>query len=254
MPDLKAMFKLSPSMAIKYFKSKNNKLSWDWHEVWQSSHQKSFTVAKLMREDVLQDIKDSLDKALAEGKTFQQFQKELKPTLQKKGWWGEQFVGDSQGNIEKVEMGSLSRLKTIYQVNMQTSYMSGRYKTQLGNVDDRPYWQYVAVMDKRTRPEHAELNERTFRYDDPFWSSFYPPNGWRCRCRVRTLTKDDLDGAEPDNSDGCLSEEMELVSKKSGEMKPVTVYKDPLTGHKIKPDVGWSYNPGKDNGILDDED
>ena len=47
---------------------------------------------------------------------------------------------------------------------------------------------------------------------------------------------------------------MELVSKKSGEMKPVTVYKDPLTGHKIKPDVGWSYNPGKDNGILDDED
>ena len=94
MPDLKAMFKLSPSMAIKYFKNKNNKLSWDWHDVWQSSHKKSFTVAKLMREDVLQDIKDSLDKALAEGKTFQQFQKELKPTLQKKGWWGEQFVGD----------------------------------------------------------------------------------------------------------------------------------------------------------------
>lgn len=207
-----------------------------------------------MREDVLQDIKDSLDKALAEGKTFQQFQKELKPTLQKKGWWGEQFVGDSQGNIEKVQMGSLSRLKIIYQINMQTSYMAGRYKTQLGNVDDRPYWQYVAVMDNRTRPEHAELNERTFRYDDPFWSSFYPPNGWRCRCRVRALTKDDLDGAEPDNSDDCLSEEIELVSKKSGEMKPVTVYKDPLTGHKIKPDVGWSYNPGKDNGILDDED
>lgn len=254
MPDLKAMFKLSPSMAIKYFKNKNNKLSWDWHEVWQSAHKKSFTVAKLMRENVLQDIRDSLDKALAEGKTFQQFQKELKPTLQKKGWWGEQFVGDSQGNIEKVEMGSLSRLKTIYQVNMQTSYMAGRYKTQLDNSDERPYWQYVAVMDNRTRPEHAELNERTFRCDDPFWDSFYPPNGWRCRCRVRALTKDDLDGAEPDNSEGCLSEEMELVSKKSGEMKPVTVYKDPLTGHKIKPDVGWSYNPGKDNGILDDED
>lgn len=254
MPDLKALFKLSPSIAIKYFRNKNNKLSWDWHEVWQSAHQKSFTVAKLVREDILQDIRDSLDKALAEGKTFQQFQKELKPTLQKKGWWGEQFVGDSQGNVEKVQMGSLSRLKTIYQTNMQTSYMAGRYKTQLDNADDRPYWQYVAVMDRRTRPEHAELNERTFRYDDPFWNSFYPPNGWRCRCRVRALTKDDLNGAEPDNSDGCLSEEMELVSKKSGEMKPVTVYTDPLTGHKIKPDVGWSYNPGKDNGLIDDED
>ncbi len=139
MPDLKAMFKLSPSMAIKYFKNKNNKLSWDWHDVWQSAHKKSFTVAKLVQEDVLQDIRDSLDKSLAEGKTFQQFQKELKPTLQRKGWWGEQFVGDSKGNIEKVQMGSLSRLKTIYQTNMQTSYMAGRYKTQIDNSDDRPY-------------------------------------------------------------------------------------------------------------------
>ena len=249
MPDLKAMFKLSPSMAIKYFKNKNNKLSWDWHEVWQSAHQKSFTVAKLMNENILQDIRDSLDKSLAEGQTFQQFQKELKPILQKKGWWGEQFVGDSEGNIEHVQMGSLSRLKTIYQVNMQTSYMTGRYKTQLDNADNRPYWQYVAVMDKRTRPEHAELNERTFRYDDPFWSSFYPPNGWRCRCRVRALSKDDLNIADVDSSDGQLSEEMQIVSKKTGEMKPVTIYTDPLTNHKIAPDVGWSYNPGKENGF-----
>jgi len=247
--DLKALFKLSPSMAIKYFKNKNNKLSWDWHEVWQSAHQKTFTVAKLVKEDILQDIRDALDKALAEGQTFQQFQKELKPTLQKKGWWGEQFVGDSEGNIEHVQMGSLSRLKTIYQVNMQTSYMVGRYRTQLDNADNRPYWQYVAIMDKRTRPEHAELNERTFRYDDPFWDSFYPPNGWRCRCRVRALSKDDLNDSAADSSKGQLSQEMQLVTKKTGEMKPVTIYTDPLTNHKIAPDVGWSYNPGKENGI-----
>ena len=253
MPDLKAMFKLSPSMAIKYFKSKNNKLSWNWHEVWQSAHQKSFTVAKLMRGDVLQDIRDSLDKSLAEGKTFQQFQKEIKPTLQKKGWWGEQFVGDSKGNIEKVQMGSLSRLKTIYQTNMQTSYMAGRYKTQIDNADERPYWQYVAVMDHRTRPEHAELNEQTFRYDDPFWESFYPPNGWRCRCRVRALSKDEVDDNYIEDSEGHLSEEMQPVSKNSDEMKPVAVYTDPLTGHKISPDAGWSYNPGKDDsGVGED--
>ena len=128
--------------------------------------------------------------------------------------------------------------------------MAGRYKTQLGNVDDRPYWQYVAVMDRRTRPEHAELNERTFRYDDPFWNSFYPPNGWRCRCRVRALASDDLNGIEADDSKGQLSEKMQLVSKKTGAMKPVTVYTDPLTNHKIAPDVGWSYNPGKDSAIL----
>lgn len=45
------------------------------------------------------------------------------------------------------------------------------------------------------------------------------------------------------SSSGNLSEEMHLVSKKSGEYKSVTVYTDPLSGKKIAPDVGWSHNP-----------
>lgn len=246
--ELKGLFKLPPALAIKYFTSKKNKLSWDWYEVWQNAHKKAFTVAKVAREDILKDIRSSLDKALVEGKTFHEFQKELKPILQKKGWWGEQFVVDSKGNAEKVQLGSMYRLKTIYRVNMQTSYQAGRYETQLDNAEDRPYWQYVAVMDSSTRPEHAELNELVFRYDDPFWSSFYPPNGWNCRCRVRALSdyKVKAKKIKIGSSDGTLSEEMALVSKKSGEYKPVTVYTDPMTGHKIAPDVGWSHNPAKD--------
>ena len=246
--ELKGLFKLPPALAIKYFTSKKNKLSWDWYEVWQNAHKKAFTVAKVTREDILKDIRSSLDKALVEGKTFHEFQKELKPILQKKGWWGEQFVVDSKGNAEKVQLGSMYRLKTIYRVNMQTSYQAGRYETQLDNAEDRPYWQYVAVMDSSTRPEHAELNELVFRYDDPFWSSFYPPNGWNCRCRVRALSdyKVKAKKIKIGSSDGTLSEEMALVSKKSGEYKPVTVYTDPMTGHKIAPDVGWSHNPAKD--------
>ena len=246
--ELKGLFKLPPALAIKYFTSKKNKLSWDWYEVWQNAHKKAFTVAKVAREDILKDIRSSLDKALVEGKTFHEFQKELKPILQKKGWWGEQFIVDSKGNAEKVQLGSMYRLKTIYRVNMQTSYQAGRYETQLDNAEDRPYWQYVAVMDSSTRPEHAELNELVFRYDDPFWSSFYPPNGWNCRCRVRALSdyKVKSKKIKIGSSDGTLSEEMALVSKKSGEYKPVTVYTDPMTGHKIAPDVGWSHNPAKD--------
>ena len=246
--ELKGLFKLPPALAIKYFTSKKNKLSWDWYEVWQNAHKKAFTVAKVAREDILKDIRSSLDKALVEGKTFHEFQKELKPILQKKGWWGEQFIVDSKGNAEKVQLGSMYRLKTIYRVNMQTSYQAGRYETQLDNAEDRPYWQYVAVMDSSTRPEHAELNELVFRYDDPFWSSFYPPNGWNCRCRVRALSdyKVKSKKIKIGSSEGTLSEEMALVSKKSGEYKPVTVYTDPMTGHKIAPDVGWSHNPAKD--------
>lgn len=117
MIQLKSLFKLAPAMAIKYFRKKNNKFSWDWYELWQDAHKKSFTVAKAMREDILKDIRSALEKALTEGKTFREFSKELKPTLQKKGWWGEQIVVDSQGVAEKVQLGSMYRLKTIYSVN-----------------------------------------------------------------------------------------------------------------------------------------
>lgn len=248
MTDLKAIFKLSPILAIKHFRKKGDALSWDWYELWQEAHKKTFTVAKVAREDILKDIRAALDKSLENGETFQEFQKELKPILQKKGWWGEQFIGDSKGNIEKVLLGSMYRLKTIYAVNMQTAYQTGRYKTQIENSDNRPFWEYVSVLDQRTRPEHAQLNGLIFRCDDPFWDSFYPPNGWRCRCRVRALSDYNLKDRKltVEKSEGRLSEEQQLISKKSGEYAPVTAYTDSLTGKKITPDVGWSYNAAAD--------
>lgn len=245
MPELKALFKLPPAKAIKYFKNKDNSHSWDWYEIWQNAHKKSFTVAKAMREDILKDIRTAVDKSISDGKTFHEFQKELKPILQKKGWWGEQIIVDSNGVAEKVQLGSIYRLKTIYSVNLQTAYQTGRYQTQIENVDNRPYWEYVAVLDSSTRPEHAQLHGLVFRYDDPFWKSFYPPNGWRCRCRVNALSEKNIlsKNIKVNSSDKLLSEEMQLVSKKSGEYKPVSVYTDPITGKRIMPDVGWSHNP-----------
>jgi len=135
---------------------------------------------------------------------------------------------------------------------MQTSYQTGRYQSQIENVENRPYWEYVAVMDSSTRPEHAMLNGLVLRYDDPFWKSFYPPNGWNCRCRVNALSEHNISTKNLmiDNSDGKLSEEYRLVSKKTGELKPVSVYTDPLTGKKIAPDVGWSHNPA--SGLSDE--
>ena len=245
--ELKYLIYLSPERAIKYLKDKGYKFSWNWYEIWQDSHKKSFTVAKAMREDILVDIRKAVEQSMQEGLTLQQFKKELEPKLKSKGWWGKVSVSDGE-TIETVQLGSVWRLKTIYRTNIQTSYMAGRYKAQVENTDNRPYWQYVAVMDRKTRESHAQLNGRVFRYDDPFWNDFYPPNAWGCRCRVRALSGDNIKDRDliVDSTKGQLSQEMKLVSKKTDELKPVAVYTDPLTGHKISPDVGWSYNPGKE--------
>ena len=254
--DLAYAIGLKPERAIEYFKSKGYAFSWNWEDLWQEAHAKAFTVAKVTRMDILQDIRIGIQDALDNGITYQQFARELTPILKSKGWWGRQeIVNKETGEITDVQLGSPYRLRTIFDQNIQTAYNVGRYRTQMENVDHRPYFMYVAVMDARTRPAHAALNGHIFRFDDEFWNAFYPPNGWRCRCRVRALDQAGVidmekngDGVWIKDSSGMFSTREELVSKKTGEMQPVTVFsgKD-LQGKKFSmaPDVGWSYNPGK---------
>ena len=183
--DLAYCMSLPPKKAVAYLKNKGYAITWHWEELWQDAHAQAFTVAKATRLDILQDIREAVEKALAEGKTFAWFKKELTPVLQAKGWWGKQeHVDADTGEISQVQLGSPWRLQTIFRTNLQTAYMAGRWQTQIENVDDRPYWRYVAILDGRTRPSHRAMNGKVLRYDDPFWQSFYPPNGWGCRCRV----------------------------------------------------------------------
>ena len=118
------------------------------------------------------------------------------------------------------------------------------------NVDDRPYWMLVAIMDGDTRPEHALLNGVVYPADDPFWQVWYPPNGWGCRCRVVTLSAADVErmGLRIASSRGRMSERLETISKRTGEMREVATLRtpDPNTGRMkvISPDAGFSHNPG----------
>lgn len=244
--DLGFAFSLPPEQAIEYFRSKGYTITWGWEDLWQEAHARAFTVVGIMKLDVLQDIRGALDSALAKGTTLADFEKQIKPILQAKGWWGR----DAQTDTGTGEMSGKGlepwRLKTIYQTNLQTAYMAGRYKFQKDNAADRPFWQYVAVMDRRTRPAHAALNGRVFRYDDPFWQSFYPPNGFNCRCRVRALDQGTLDerGFDLSTSKGKLDEIQVPTSARPDAPKVAVARFEYSPGKYIAPDVGWSYNPG----------
>ena len=185
---LQAMFDQPPADAIAYLQSKGLRITFNWQEMLDEAHARAFTVAKAMRLDVLRDIRGGLLDAMREGKTLRQFQDDLTPQLQAKGWWGKQIVVGADGQAQQVQLGSPRRLKTIYQTNLQSAYMAGRAKAQM-QASSFPYLMYVAVMDSRTRPSHAALNGRIWRKDDPVWQSIGPPNGFNCRCRTRALTE-----------------------------------------------------------------
>lgn len=249
---------LPPERAVEYFKQKGYAFSWDWHDMWQESHAKAFTVAKAMKMDILQDIHDAVEQAIKNGDTLRDFQKALEPKLKAKGWWCKVRTGDVPGfdpatggdPDRMVQLGSPRRLETIYRTNMQTALMAGQYKAAMENVDNRPYWQYVAVMDNRTRPAHGALNGKVFRYDDIFWRTHFPPLGFRCRCRMTALTEAEVkkEGLTVSKGEDHITWEDRVVATKgdkAGLIEQVAVYHDPFTGMDIATDPGWSYNPGQ---------
>lgn len=247
--DLNAAFGMPPKDAVSYFRSKGYEISDRWQEVWAEAHARAFTVAKAMRMDVLTSIRAEVDKALAEGITERQFIDHLTPRLKALGWWGQQTWVDTQGTARNVQLGSPHRLKLIYRQNLQTAYMAGRYRRQLSASRTHPYWMYVAVMDSRTRPAHAALNGRVFRWDDPIWQYLYPPNGWGCRCRVRMLSARQVErmGLQVEQGEGYIEtfETDAGFDERTGEVYRVQHMRAALPdGRTMSPDVGWAYNPG----------
>lgn len=256
--DLSALFGLPPEEAIKAFEAKGYKLSWDWHDTWREQNARAFTVAKLMRMDVLQDINGALRKSLADGQTEAWFVRRLAPVLQDKGWWGKKIVVGADGQAEVVQEGSPRRLRTIFRANLQTAYAAARWKQFQANAADRPYLQYVAVLDDRSRPAHAALNGKVFHINDPVWRVIAPPNGFNCRCRVRALSQKNLSErglrAEPAAEIVERQAGQMLADKRTGEFDPakqkqrgVSIPDPSNPGRRITlwADSGWDYNPGE---------
>ncbi len=209
--------------AIKYFQDKVNLPTKRWNDLLRGMHTRAFTVAGAMRGDLLADLRDAVEKGLTEGTTLDEFKRDFDQIVSRYGW-------DYKG-------GRDWRTGVIFNTNMRTAYLAGRYKqmTDPDVLSARPYWMYDAVNDNRTRPEHRAWDGLVLPADDPWWNTHYPPNGWGCRCSVRSLSERDLArlglnvGKSPD--DGVK----EWVDKVTGEVHEIPKGIDP----------GWDYNVGK---------
>lgn len=243
-PNLALAFNLPPERAVEYFRSRGTRIAGDWKSVAAAVRSGSFSVAGVMKAQVLDDIRSALQDAIDNGQTYGDFKRGLVPKLQAAGWWGRWPADPETGEILPGNGIKPRRLETLFRTNLQGAYMAGRYKGMVEASDSHPYWMYVAVMDDRTRPAHQLLNGRVFRWDDPVWEVIYPPNGYNCRCRVRPLSERDLrrKGLALSESAGHIDTVTVDLGKRGGKID-VRGLRDPATGQRFAPDPGFDHNP-----------
>ncbi len=209
--------------AINFFRQKLGMQSATWSEIYASEHDHAFTVAGVMRDDMLSDFRLAIDTAIAEGTTYQTFLGEFDTIVGKYGW----SYNGTRG----------WRSRVIYDTNIRTSYQAGRY-AQMTDPDVlkyRPNWMYQHGDSVHPRPMHLSWHGTVLPADDPWWESHYTPNGWGCKCRVTALSNRDL--ARLDKKVGTAPNDgtFEWVNPATGEVRNIPRGIDP----------GWDYNPGK---------
>lgn len=212
---------------IAFFRRKKNVLTEGWTDVWAEQHDHAFMVAGVNRADMLEDFRDAIDHAIADGETLEQFRKRFDEIVAKYGW-------DYNG-------GRNWRSRVIYETNMRQSYNAGRF-AQLQHLKKmRPFWRYKhADGEKYPRPLHEAWNNLVLSADDPWWQTHFPANGWGCKCYVEGLNGRDLKRMGKDGPDQAPPVDMQTVTV--GQRSPGGP-RDVQTPAGVDP--GFGYAPGR---------
>ena len=121
-------------------------------------------------------------------------------------------------------------LQSEYQTALTAAQMAQKWERLQDTKDLFPNLKYRSAGDSRVRPEHEKLNGIIRPIDDPFWSKYYPPLDWRCRCDVvataeDTTNDDDQDLPEP-TFKGNVGKDQEIFTKKGSFFKLLNTSKN----------------------------
>jgi SPP1 gp7 family putative phage head morphogenesis protein len=167
--------------AAQFFSGKVPLTRAEFDELADWAKLRAFTVASVTKAEVLQDVMDSVQKAIDDGLSLSDFQSLLSDVMDSRGW-----SGLTPWHAENV-----------YRTNLQSAYGAGRLSQQRAVADEFPYLIYIATQDDRTREEHMALHGVVRPISDPFWMSYYPPWDYQCRCDAESLTAEEAADAGP---------------------------------------------------------
>jgi len=161
------------------------------------------------------------------------------------------YLKDEKGNIRSFNDFSqkVSKLNAQYNQNyLQAEYnfaiqsgLSAEKWETFSDDDKRYYLQYRTAKDGKVRDSHAALDETTLPKNDPFWSSYMPPNGWNCRCNTVEVLASDY---SKDDSASAIAKGEKAITQigKNGKNKAEIFRFNPGADKRIFPPKN-SYTP-----------
>ena len=213
--------------AIVHFNGKTLLTAESYLDVKAYEHALAFTVAGLMDEDLLKDVRDAVASAMENGTDFREFKRTLKPYLMAKGWLAETLDDGTQ----QLVAGSNRRLRTIYSTNLQTAYSAGQWERIQQTKEFLPYLQYMPSVSENPRLSHKRYYGLCRPADDTIWQSIMPPNGWGCKCWVKQLTKSQAQ--KVGISEKTELDTQEYTNPKTGKTSDVPMGIDPSFNHNF---------------------
>ncbi len=212
--------------AIEFHSQKIDIPTKAWTDIMHEAHDRAFVVAGAMKEALLEDIHQAMIEGLRGELPFDAWLERFDEIVAHHGW---SYRG-----------GRTWRARVIFETNLRTARAAGRWQ-QMRHPDTLaafPYWRYVHAFTRvpnEPREEHESWDGLILPATDPWWDTYYPPNGWRCSCGVEVVTE-----AEMRRQKGRPDIAPEIRYRK---------VKDPLTGEMVDypdgVDFGWAYAPGR---------
>jgi len=175
------------------------------------AQQKAFTASRVLKLELLQEMLDQIQDAVANGLTLPE------------------FVASFQDSGL-----TASHLETIYRTNVESAYGRGSFDllTDSDIASAIWGWRYHTVGDERVRDSHQALEGATFAMGAH--DEVYPPWSYNCRCSSEAITKAEaeMDGI---TSSGLPAEVQDDLSNSD--------FASPALGLTYRPDLS-GYDPG----------
>jgi SPP1 gp7 family putative phage head morphogenesis protein len=150
----------------------------EWDELEQSQREYAFTVSGVAQAEMVSQVWDAIDSAVANGEDLEAFKDRIGDALIES--WG----GATPG-----------RLENVFRTNITKTYNAGRRTifTAPAVKEARPYWRFELIDDDRTCDICGACGGVILPADDPWWDTHIGPLHGKCRCGFTAVTREEAE-------------------------------------------------------------